>query len=132
MDEEKTFGRVVYFKVKKVICLKSREPNLDEMVDRYIHAEFLRVVDISGYDFNNLDNSYYLTLLVEEKMVDIKQGFTGFVSTRLENLVKDINDYCEVMQNSDKISFDIQLVRTYRVRQPDGRMLWVAYMVYHE
>jgi len=118
--------------VKKVICLKSREPNLDEMVDRQIHAEFLRVVDICGYDFNNLDNSYYLTLLVEEKMVDIRQGFTGFVSTRLDNLVKDINDYCEVMENSDKISFNIQLVRTYRVRQPDGRMLWVAYMVYNE
>lgn len=118
--------------MRRVICIKSREPNMDEIVYRQTHAEFLRVVDICGYEYNNLDRNYYLTLLVEEKMVDIKQGFTGFVSDKVETVVKDINDYCGVMDASHKISFAIQKLQIFKVRQSDGRTLWVGYLIYNE
>ncbi|MGE5380564.1 MAG: hypothetical protein ACM3NT_05795 [Methylocystaceae bacterium] len=118
--------------MRRVICIKSKEPNMDETVYRQTHAEFLRVIDICGYEYNPVDRNYYLTLLVDEKMVDIKQGFTGFLSDKVETLVKDINDYCGVMDESHKICFEIQQVKIFRVRQGDGRTLWVGYLVYNE
>lgn len=117
--------------MKRLITLKGKAPNFETEINRLIKEELYRVLDILFLDWDKMDRTFTLALVIQEEEKFFRQNCVVFETKKLADLGKDLDDFSEVMSNAKNVPYQIQLIRVFKVSLPRGD-LYCAYIIFED
>ncbi|NLU49636.1 MAG: hypothetical protein GXX09_04395 [Syntrophomonadaceae bacterium] len=117
--------------MKRLVTLRGKSPNFEAEINLLIRDEICRILDILYLDWNKMDRSYTLAILVQEEEKFIQQNCVVFEKRKLPDLSKDLDDFSEVMGHAKNVPYEIDLVRIFKVTSPRGDR-FLAYVIYKD
>lgn len=117
--------------MKRLITLKGKSPNFETEINQLIKEDIYRVLDVLYLNWDKMDRSYTLALLIQEEEKFLSQNCIVFEKKKLVELSKDLDDFSEVMSNAKNVPYQVELVRIFKVTSPRGDRFF-AYVIFED
>ncbi|MGE5415202.1 MAG: hypothetical protein ACM3UZ_00285 [Acidobacteriota bacterium] len=117
--------------LKRLVFFEGDTPNFEKRINDFIFDQRYKLLDITMLEWDRYQRHYHIGLLVEEQLKFFRQNCLVLEARDPEIMTKDLDDFSSVMAKAKNIEYDINFIKTFRIRTPRGEKYY-SYVLYQD